>query len=144
MKFFSVGIEQRQRHSWDVHSDEIVQVRNEVKPFVRVGRAKTGISGKKKSPVPSGERVRNRLVGTTERTVARVIEASGNRFVVKDRDGHPRGWYPTVEEAEAKAGDDGTVFDRVEGRNLNRKKRSYDILDPGVDDDVPDEWTVGA
>jgi hypothetical protein len=89
-------------------------------------------------------RVKFRLIGTTERMATKAIRASGHQFVVKDRDGHPRGAFATVEEAEAKAGESDTIFDRLEGRNLNRKKRDADIPDPGVDEELPEQWTVGA
>lgn len=132
MKYFRAGI---------VFTPDPTDSHLEARPYIKFGKPKKRFTGGQTDPTPRGERIRNRLVGTTERTVAKVIERSGNRFVVKDRDGHPRGWYPTVGEAERKAIDSDFIFDRVEGRNLNRKKRNYDIPDPGV---VEDQWTVGS
>ncbi len=143
MKLFRVGVTQRQRYTWNVHSEEIVEVHNEVKPYVHFGPAKKGLSGREKDPRPRSERIQIRLAGTTEKAVAKTIKASGHQFVVKNRDGHPRGAFATIEEAEASAGESDAIFDRLEGRNVNRKKRDYDIPDPGVEEE-PDRWTVGA
>ncbi len=134
MKYFRAGI---------VFTPDRTDSHLEAKPYMKFGRAKTGISGKQKDPRPRSERIQIRLAGTTERTVNKAIKASGHQFVVKDRDGHPRGAFATVEEAEASAGETDTVFDRIEGRNINRKKRNDEIPDPGVQDE-PEQWTVGA
>jgi hypothetical protein len=117
----------------------------EAKPYMKFGKAKTGISGKQKDPRPRSERIQIRLAGTTERSVAKAIKASGHQYIVRDRDGHPRGAFATRQEAEARAVKvGGMVFDRIEGRNINRDERRYDIPDPGVEQDEPGQWTVGA
>ncbi len=81
------------------------------------------------------ERKKIRLIAWTERTKDRAIEASGHRFLVSDRDGHPRGAFATLAEAEANADESDMVFDRIEGRNVTRRRERYDIPDPGVTDD---------
>jgi hypothetical protein len=143
MKYFRIGAVRNEWHSWDVHSDEIVQTHTKIKPFVKVGPVKKGISGKAKDPRPRSERIQIRLAGTTERAVAKGIKASGHQFVVKNRDGHPRGAFATLEEAEASAGDSDAIFDRLEGRNVRRRRDRYEIPDPGVEE-LPEQWTVGA
>jgi hypothetical protein len=134
MKYFRAGI---------VFTPDRTDSHLEAKPYMKFGKAKTGISGKRKDTTPRSDRVKVRLAGTTERTVAKAIKASGHQYIVKDRDGHPRGAFATVDEAEAAAGESDAIFDRLEGRNLNRKKRDYDVPDPGVQEE-PDSWTVGA
>jgi hypothetical protein len=135
MKFFRAGI----RFTPDKTDTHL-----EAKPYMNFGRAKTGISGKTKDTTPRGDRIQVKLAGTTERAVAKAIKASGHQYIVKDRDGHPRGAFATLDEAEAKAGDSDTVFDRLEGRNVKRKRDRDEIPDPGVQDDVSDSWEVGA
>ncbi len=134
MKLFRVGI----RFTPDKTDTHL-----EAKPYMNFGRPKKGLSGREKDPRPRSERIQIKLAGTTEKAVARGIKASGHQFVVRDRDGHPRGAFATLEEAEAGAGESDAIFDRLEGRNVNRKKRDYDIPDPGVTEE-PEQWTVGA
>jgi hypothetical protein len=134
MKYFRAGI---------IFTPDKTDSHLEAKPYMKFGKAKKGISGKPKDPRPRSERIQIRLAGTTERAVARGIKASGHQFVVKNRDGHPRGAFATLEEAEAKAGDSDAIFDRLEGRNVRRRRDRYDIPDPGVEE-LPEQWTVGA
>jgi hypothetical protein len=111
MKYFRAGI---------VFTPDRTDSHLEAKPYMKFGKAKTGISGKRKDTTPRSDRVKVRLAGTTERTVAKALPI----------------W-------EAAAGESDAIFDRLEGRNLNRKKRDYDVPDPGVQEE-PDSWTVGA
>jgi hypothetical protein len=114
---FGFFITQREVHSWNPYSEEIVEAHNEVGVEVRYpGQRKKGkqpIEGEGRS---RAERAELKLAAKVEQAHAKVIKATGNRFEVKDRDGHPRGYFPTLPPAQARADEcGGFVTDRLEG-----------------------------
>ena len=132
-------ITQREYHSWNVYSDEIVEAHNEVRVEVRypgkglIGRLTSPPDGKphkyKRRPPDHElddlaadrlraevESVKVRAVAIAEKAHAKALKLSGNRFEVKDRDGHPRGYFPQLPPAQARADEvGGFVTDRLEG-----------------------------
>ena len=117
MKRFQFNIVQREYHTWNVHSDEIVEAHTKVSVEVRYpGQRK----GKRPAPEVEGrsrvERAELKVAAKAEQLHAKAIKASGNRFEVKDRDGHPRGYFPMLPPAQARADEcGGFVTDRLEG-----------------------------
>jgi hypothetical protein len=67
---------------------------------------------------------------------------SGNRFEVKNRDGHPRGYFPMLPPAQARADEvDGFVTDRLEGM-IVYSSRGDPPRDAIPDDGEAEDWEM--
>lgn len=140
MKRFGVQITQREVHSWNPYSENIVESRNQVGVRVRYpGQRKP----KRSDPEVEtegrsrAERAELKVAAKVEKWQAKAIKASGNRFEVKDRDGHPRGYFPQLPPAQARADEvGGFVTDRLEGL------RVYSAREQPDRDAIPDEGYV--
>lgn len=136
---FRIEIVQREVRWWDPYAEDIVQSRNEVGvrvryPGQRKKRPEVEGEGEGRSRV---ERAEIRLAAKVERAHARALKLSGNRFEVKDRDGHPRGYFPMLPPAQARADEvGGFVTDRLEGRRIYSARGVPDR------DAIPDEGEV--
>jgi hypothetical protein len=99
MKLFRVGVTQRPRYSWNVHSDEIVEVHNEIRPY-----AKIGFAGKRKDDqTPQGQISFFRTKLWAARIVERWEEDYGELDDPEERDrkgGHLWWWTPPADDDE--------------------------------------------